>query len=348
MVQSMSSTPQPGYLSSWVSAFASFDAAHGFAVNLFVVIVLAVIGVAFCTAVPRVVRLAVVAGCVFCLADWVLIEDFGFFGGLGTDPNSMIPMALVFVAGYVALVHLSIPVSAGSSLALEPSWIARAKLNPGYAIRTLAAGGAAVVVLLGAAPMAVASTNPNADPIVTEAVNGAPEPTNAPAPGFSLENQYGRTVSLSELRGKTIALTFLDPVCTTDCPTIGQEFRKADLALGNNARGTIFIAICTNPIYRSTFYTEAFDREEGLNRLTNWLYLTGNLKALNVVWANYGVEVSVLPAGAMIDHSDVAYVIDAKGNTRYILSADPGPDSTARSSFVDLLDQEIRHVMAEQ
>ena len=34
-----------------------------------------------------------------CLADWVLIEDLGFFGGLGTDPNSMIPMALLVVAG---------------------------------------------------------------------------------------------------------------------------------------------------------------------------------------------------------------------------------------------------------
>ena len=38
-----------------------------------------------------------------CLADWVLIEDLGFLGGLGTDPNSMIPMALLAAAGYLAL-----------------------------------------------------------------------------------------------------------------------------------------------------------------------------------------------------------------------------------------------------
>ena len=37
---------------------------------------------------------------VFCLAVWVLVQDFGFFGGLGTDPNSMIPVILLASAAY--------------------------------------------------------------------------------------------------------------------------------------------------------------------------------------------------------------------------------------------------------
>ena len=40
-------------------------------------------------------RATVIATVALCLADWVLIEDFGFFGGLGTDPNSMIPIILL-------------------------------------------------------------------------------------------------------------------------------------------------------------------------------------------------------------------------------------------------------------
>ena len=44
------------------------------------------------------------SGIVFCLADWVLVQDLGFLGGLGTDPNSMIPLILLFSAGYLALV----------------------------------------------------------------------------------------------------------------------------------------------------------------------------------------------------------------------------------------------------
>ena len=55
------------------------------------VIALAAMGVIFLTGRPRLVRYAVWFGVAFCLADWVLVQDFGFLGGLGTDPNSMIP-----------------------------------------------------------------------------------------------------------------------------------------------------------------------------------------------------------------------------------------------------------------
>ena len=348
MVDSMAGTPQPYFLSDWVNAFGSFDGAHGFAVNLVVVIVLGAVGLAFCSGRVRLVRPGVILASVFCLADWVLIEDFGFFGGLGTDPNSMLPIMLCFIAGYLALVRPTEPTSE-PVVTTTPAMLGfreRAKLDPGYAFRCLAAGGAALVTLLGAAPMAFASTNPNADAIVTEATNGTPQATNAPAPSFSLTDQHGRPVSLASLRGKTIALTFLDPVWTTECPIIGQEFRAADLALGTRAKNTVFVAIVANPLYRSTFYTNGFDRDESLNTISNWLYLTGSVAALNRVWDDYGVQVTVSPAGAMVDHSDIAYVIDARGNERYILSDGPGAGtSVTQSSFSNLLDQEMNSLL---
>lgn len=43
--------------------------------------------------------MALVAGTVLCLADWVLLEDFGFLGGVGTGPNSMVPIVMLSVAG---------------------------------------------------------------------------------------------------------------------------------------------------------------------------------------------------------------------------------------------------------
>jgi len=109
MVTNMAQTSQPRALSALVSAFGAFDTAHGFAVNLFVVIALAAIGAALLTGRPRLVRAAVVAAGVLCLADWVLVQDFGFFGGLGTDPNSMIPTILLLAAGYLALTRLRTP-----------------------------------------------------------------------------------------------------------------------------------------------------------------------------------------------------------------------------------------------
>ena len=170
MVQSMSQTSQPHVLSALVSSFASFTAAHGFAVNLFTVIALAVLGAAFLTGRPRLVRAAVIAATVLCLADWVLIEDLGFLGGLGTDPNSMIPMILVFTAGYLALTPA--PAAAEQAAAAPAGVPWRERLRPAavrgavgaVSARTAAALGAIGVILVGAAPMAAASVEPQRGP----------------------------------------------------------------------------------------------------------------------------------------------------------------------------------------
>ena len=114
MIATMAGTSQPrAARRSIVSGFGNFTVAHGFAVNLVAVIALAAIGAGLCAAAvradARLARIAVVAGAVFCLADWVLVEDFGFFGGLGTDPNSMVPFILLFTAGYLALAPAPAP-----------------------------------------------------------------------------------------------------------------------------------------------------------------------------------------------------------------------------------------------
>ena len=110
MIQGMAQTSQPPFLAALVRGFGSFTAAHGFIVNLVAVIALAAIGLAFLSGQRRVVRPALVLLVVLCAADWVLIEDMGIFGGLGTDPNSMIPLVLVVIGGYLALV--SVPAEA--------------------------------------------------------------------------------------------------------------------------------------------------------------------------------------------------------------------------------------------
>ena len=118
MTQSMAQTNQPSAIVGWINAFTAFDEAHGFAVNLFLVIALAAIGLAMVTAWRRVLFPAVAATVVLCLATWVLVQDFGFFGGLGTDPNSMIPIVLVIAGGYLALTR--VPVAAAEP-ALDPA-----------------------------------------------------------------------------------------------------------------------------------------------------------------------------------------------------------------------------------
>ena len=370
MVQSMAATSQPRVLASLVSAFGNFTAAHGFAVNLVAVIALAAIGAAFCVSAlgddARLARIAVLAAAVFCLADWVLIEDLGFFGGVGTDPNSMIPLILLFTAGYLAMSPAPQPEPAAAATAEDagpatdaqpdapakppsrlPAWLTTAGLRfAGLSGWSIAALGAIGVIVVGAAPMAFASANRNADPIIAQALAGASGPMNEPAPGFTLTSQDGHQVSLSSLRGKVVLLTFLDPVCTTDCPIIAQELRAADAMLGAKAGSTELVAVVANPTYTSTAFTAAFTRQEGLSQVPNWLYLTGPLSQLVPVWHQYGIEVQNLPAGAMSAHNDLAFVISATGRLRQEISDDPGPGTAAtQSSFAGLLANSVLQVM---
>jgi hypothetical protein len=53
-----------------------------------------------------------------------------------------------------------------------------------------------------------------------------------------------------------------------------------------------------------------------------------------------------LPAGAMSAHNDLAVVIDASGQIRQEVAADPGPGtSSTKSSFSVLLSQYARQAM---
>jgi cytochrome oxidase Cu insertion factor (SCO1/SenC/PrrC family) len=195
--------------------------------------------------------------------------------------------------------------------------------------------------------MAVAAADPNADPILTTAVDGAPNALNYPAPAFRLVDQHNETVSLSSLRGKTIALTFLDPVCTSDCPIIAQEFRQADQMLGPNSKKVDFIAIDANPRYLLTSDLVAFDSQENLGHVHNWLYLTGPLSELRPIWDNYDIQVGYAPGGAMVAHSEFAYVISPSGRMRYVLDSDPGAaNSATKSSFAVTLSNAINDTVS--
>jgi len=347
MIRQMAQTSQPHELSSIIRAFGRFEAANAWEVNLSVVLLLAAIGLAFCTTRPRAVRGAMFVAVALCVADWILVQDLGFLGGVGTDPNSMLPMVLIFVSAYLALTGVEAPVRVPSLVpaAATQAGVGSDTIDPGaerpwwdrvasgYLTRVLATISALVVVLVGAVPMASASVNPNADPILAVAVDGTPNTVDVPAPSFDLVNQEGRPVTLGDLRGRTVALTFLDPVCTSDCPLIAQEFRNADSLLNADSSRVVFVAVVANEIYRSTAFTKAFDRQEGLDHMRNWLFLTGSLSALKAVWEHYGIAVQIGPAGAMAAHSDLAYLIDARGHTREVLSTEPGNGSASSSSF---------------
>ena len=317
----------------WLPGTPGTPPSAGFAVNLFVVAALAVTGAVFLSGRPRLIRPVLAGFTVLCLADWVLIEDLGFLGGLGTDPNSMIPMVLLAAAGYLALARAA---AAAEPAGAEPARAAasrrdllRAAAVPrslaSASIRSVASAGAIGVIILGAAPMAAAAASPVADTILAQAIDGASAPLDTAAPAFSLTDQHGRDVTLAGLRGKVVLLTFLDPVRTSTSRLIAQEFRQAGQLLAGDSRRVQLVAIAANPVDYQLGYTRAFDRQEGLDGVPNWLYLTGSPARLAQVWRGYGIAAQIEPAGSMIGHSEVAFAIDQHGRMRQEMKFDPAP-----------------------
>jgi cytochrome oxidase Cu insertion factor (SCO1/SenC/PrrC family) len=202
------------------------------------------------------------------------------------------------------------------------------------------------LVLIGIGVAAQAS--PVADTILAQSIDGSSAPLNYPASGFSLTDQYGRTVALASLRGKVVLLTFLDDTCSVDCPLIAQEFRQAGPLLAADTRQVELVAVNYNPLNTQVSYIRAFDRQEGLDGVPNWLYQTGTRSQLQQVWHDYGLPMEILPAGSMIGHGDYAYVLDRAGHVRQELDFDPGPGTTStKSSFAaelaDAAQQLLRH-----
>ena len=172
-----------------------------------------------------------------------------------------------------------------------------------------------------------------ADAILAQSIDGSSDPVNFPAPAFSLTDQHSQIVTLASLRGKVVLLTFLDDTCSVDCPLIAQEFRQAGQLLGAEGARVELVAINYNPLNTQVSYIQAFDRQEGMDGVQDWLYLTGTLAQLQQIWRQYAIAPpEILPAGAMIAHGDYAFVIDQAGHIREELDFDSGPGTQATMS----------------
>jgi cytochrome oxidase Cu insertion factor (SCO1/SenC/PrrC family) len=306
MATSMGSVTQPGFAARIQRWFTTFTSHNSWLYNSIVVIVLVALAVTFFSNKVRLMRWSTVAYVVVALMNWVLVQDFAVFGGVGTDVNSMIPSSLFVVAVYLCTrdaVEESVDVDLPQEKGTKES----------VAMRTIGTLCAIGVFLVGAVPMLFVGILPGTSDAIAAAANGGVQTLSSAAPGFTLMDQRGQQVSLSSLRGKIVVMAFIDPVCTTDCPIEAQQMRLASEQLGPN---TVMVAVDTNPLYRSLASIQTFNDNEGLANSPSWYFLTGSLDQLKSVWSAYGVDVQLLPGGAMVAHTEPMYVIDRQGAMR--------------------------------
>jgi cytochrome oxidase Cu insertion factor (SCO1/SenC/PrrC family) len=252
----------------------------------------------------------------------------------------MVPWALLLWGGYFAVAERATVTAADESpvpvTAPRPTVLRQALAGVGKP-RSLVALGAVAVIILGAAPMAAATADRNADPIIAQAIAGVPVRLDLPAPDFQLINgESGQHVDLASLRGKVVLLTFLDPVCV-GCPQVAQQLHAAGALLGANGNQVQLVAIAATAMHSKAEFIRAFDQKQGLTTAPNWLFLTGNGVELERVWNAYEKITPSMMSGMMV-HSNFVFVIDANGRVRWAVRDAPGPATTsAQSSFAQLL-----------
>jgi cytochrome oxidase Cu insertion factor (SCO1/SenC/PrrC family) len=140
------------------------------------------------------------------------------------------------------------------------------------------------------------------------------------APGFTLTDQQGRTLSLAAFHGKVVVLEFMDPHCTDICPIVSSEFIDAYHDLGPLAGQVVFAAINVNQYHAAVRDMALYSSEQQLTTIPGWHFFTGPARQLQAVWRDYNVEVQAPSPNADIVHTSAVYFIDAQGREKYLAS----------------------------
>lgn len=163
---------------------------------------------------------------------------------------------------------------------------------------------------------------------------GSEPPAGITIGSFALRNYDGRPVGSATLRGRAVALTFLDSQCTESCPVIAWTLARALDALTPDERAQVAaVAITADPAEDDRASVEAFlARNRARGRL---LYLGGGQSddVLRRVWRGFSV-LSSLESGEDTLHSAPVRVYDRDGV--WVSTLHAGADLTEANLVHDL------------
>lgn len=134
------------------------------------------------------------------------------------------------------------------------------------------------------------------------------------APNFTLLDQFGRRVTLSQFRGKAVLLAFVDSHCTTVCPLTTEGMVQALRMLGRSARDVQLVGIDANP--DATRVADVRDYSVAHDMMHSWVFLTGSVAQLKKVWKDYDVYVQAVHGN--IDHEAATYLIRPDGREQSV------------------------------
>jgi protein SCO1 len=153
---------------------------------------------------------------------------------------------------------------------------------------------------------------------------GALMPKGVRAPDFTLRNQDGESVSMRELRGQPVIVTFLYTTCDDSCPAQAQTVRGALDDLGEDVPA---LAIAVDPPCDTPERARAFlGKARALGRID---FVLGSRAELQPLWKGFFIR----PQSVSQEHQARFTLVDKRGFQRIGF---PGDRATPETLAHDL------------
>ena len=144
---------------------------------------------------------------------------------------------------------------------------------------------------------------------------GQPLPVIGKAPGFVLVDQRGHRVSLADLRGNVLALSFVFTSCSDTCPIVTARLVDIQRRLGGEfGRRVHFVSISVDPLTDTPERLRAYAAKFNADT-SGWSFLTGTPAQIEDVVTRFGAYARRAENGP-VDHLNLTSLIDSQGRLR--------------------------------
>lgn len=200
-------------------------------------------------------------------------------------------------------------------------------VNTRLTVALAASAFALALVVAGVVALASRSTE-----TVQDGYRGSEPPAVIGMVDFVLRDEAGKVVRASELRGKAVALTFLDTQCRETCPVVAGPIADGlDRLTAESRTSVAAVAISTDPAGDTRASRRAFLRRHGAQGKLR--YLSGPLATLKPVWNGFMI-LSSHDSGDDEVHSAPVRIYDPQG--KWVSSLHAGVDLTPANLAHDL------------
>jgi cytochrome oxidase Cu insertion factor (SCO1/SenC/PrrC family) len=140
---------------------------------------------------------------------------------------------------------------------------------------------------------------------------------------FSLDNWDEKTVTMNDLRGKVVVMTFSYANCSARCPVVTVRLSSLDEMM-NAPADVVYLHVSIDPEMDTPEKRREYFSLYNLDAVkdSRWMFVSGQRDELSRLWKFYGIEIEKideerLPEGYYMEYTPKLVLIDKRGSVRH-------------------------------